>query len=283
MRVVARADDRLLLLAAPGRSFPGRTLVLPELLRTVRRGFLGRLLLPFPFLHGNDIRIRLKLGVDPQNDIAGLARAWEASGQHAKAEETIRTAIALRPDYWPFYASLARHYWQRGMLAEAETSYRKVLALTPENYWACNNLGGLLLAAGRRDEARGMFERSLALKPSYAAYSNLGTIAFGLGNWGEAVALYEHALALDDRDYQVWGNLGSAAHWLGGALQRERSAFSRAIALAERGLEVNPKDTEVLADIASYRAMLGEAGAARQGLVAIESAARRSRRSGAQS
>jgi len=205
---------------------------------------------------------------------AGLARVYELTDRHGEAAATYRTAIALKPDYWPLHSSLARHYWQRGMLAEAEAEYREVLVLTPENHWAFNNLGGLLLAAGRRAEAGEMFQRSLELHPTYAAYSNLGTIAFADSHWQEAARLYTHALALDDRDYQVWGNLGSAAHWMGGADVRATEAFTKAITLAERQLEVNPRDAEVRADIASYQAMLGHAAAARENLFAVEVQAR---------
>jgi serine/threonine-protein kinase len=206
--------------------------------------------------------------------LAGLARIYELTGRHADAEAALRTAIALKPAYWPLHSSLARHYWQRGMLAEAEAGYRAVLALTPENHWAVNNLGGLLLAAGRRGEAGELFRRSLELHPTYAAYSNLGTIAFAGGDWPQAARLYGHALALDDRDYQVWGNLGSATHWGGGADERAKEAFDRAVTLADRRLEVNPRDAEVRADVASYQAMLGRAAAARESLRAVEDAAR---------
>ncbi len=217
------------------------------------------------------------LSLEPANPtaLAGLARVHELAGRHAEAEATLRTALALKPGYWPLHASLARHYWQRGMLPEAEAEYRAVLALTPENHWAVNNLGGLLLAAGRWGEAGELFRRSVDMHPTYAAYSNLGTIAFAGGDWTEAARLYTHALALDDRDYQVWGNLGSANHWMGGADERAREAFGRAVTLAERRLEVNPRDAEVRADIASYQAMLGHAAAARESLRAVDDAGAR--------
>jgi SAM-dependent methyltransferase len=48
---------------------------------------------------------------------------------------------------------------------EAIKLYKQVLALQPDHAEACNNLGCVLLAQGRRDAASGCFERALVLLP----------------------------------------------------------------------------------------------------------------------
>jgi len=133
-----------------------------------------------------------------------------------------------------------------------------VIALAPENVWGYNNLAVLYFTLGRYAEARKMFERAVSLRPSYSFYSNLGTLAFIQRNWAEAVARFEQARALDDKDYVLWGNLGIAYHWLGEHEQQSRAALTKAIALTEQQLAVNPRDTAVLADLAGYHTLLGE-------------------------
>jgi SAM-dependent methyltransferase len=48
---------------------------------------------------------------------------------------------------------------------EAVKLYKQVLALKPDHAEACNNLGCVLLAQGKRDAARAWFERALVLVP----------------------------------------------------------------------------------------------------------------------
>src|SRR4029453_17157016 len=48
---------------------------------------------------------------------------------------------------------------------EAVKLYKQVLSLQPDHAEACNNLGCVLLAQGRRDAASGCFERALVLLP----------------------------------------------------------------------------------------------------------------------
>src|SRR5512132_1947829 len=57
--------------------------------------------------------------------------------------------------------------WQQhhGKPNEAIKLYKQVLALQPDHAEACNNLGCVLLAQGRRDAASECFERALMLVP----------------------------------------------------------------------------------------------------------------------
>jgi len=202
--------------------------------------------------------------------LRGLAGAYEKLGRFDEAEAAYKRAVAAQGELWPSHQSLARFYWRRSRFADAEAEYRKAMALDPTNEWLPNNLGALYFSAGRYDDARAMFERSLAIRATYAAYSNLGTLAFMRRDWSEAVAKYEQARALDDRDYALWGNIGIAYHWLRNHDRDAEQALRTAVTLAERALTVNPHDTGVLADLASYCATLGERDKARGYLREVE-------------
>jgi serine/threonine-protein kinase len=200
------------------------------------------------------------LEIDPKNSgaLSGLAKAFAALGKPEDAEETYKRAIALKPDDWLTYNRLGAFYVTHGRYEDAEKQHKKVIALTPENFWGYNNLAVLYYTLGRYAEARAMFERASSIRPSPMLFSNLGTLAFIQRDWHGAVTNFEQACKGDEKDYVPRGNLGIAYHWLGGHEPQSREALTKAIALAEQQLSVNPRDTAVLADLAGYHALLGE-------------------------
>jgi serine/threonine-protein kinase len=207
------------------------------------------------------------LALDPSNPdtLREKAAACQALGRTAEAESLYRRAVELRPAYWGNYSHLGAFYYRHGRYAEAEAGFRKVVELTPDNPRGYANLGQVLHSAGGRDdEAVAVLERSLALKPSYAAASNLGVIAFSRGRFAEAARAYEKALEYEKRDYRVWRNLGVSYYWAPGERAKAPEALARAISLGEEQLEVNPRDAALLVDLGDCHALLGHAARARE-------------------
>jgi serine/threonine-protein kinase len=188
----------------------------------------------------------------------GLAKAYESKGGLVEAEKTYQKAIALKPDYWGGYNDLGGFYHRHTRYEEAIDPFRRVVDLTPDNYRGYNNLGGIYYYLKRWPDARQMFERSLALKKTYATCSNLGTLYYKEGAYASAARTYETALDLNDKNYLVWGNLAAAYYWAPGEREKAKKAYQHAIELAEQVLTVNPKDADVLSQLAGYYAMVGE-------------------------
>jgi serine/threonine protein kinase/tetratricopeptide (TPR) repeat protein len=212
----------------------------------------------------------LKLNPSNAQALVELGRAYAKLQKAAEAEAAYRKAIALQPDYWLGYSRLARFYWLQSRHREAEQEYRKALELTPENYLLLNDLGALYFDLSRWDEARLMFERSAAAKPNYIAYSNLGTLGSRRGNSREAATMFEKALAIDDHDYVLWGNLGIEYQHISGQEAKARQALSKAIELAKKSLAVDPRDTQVVVDLANYHATLANRDQAQGYLKRVE-------------
>jgi Flp pilus assembly protein TadD len=103
-----------------------------------------------------------------------------------------------------------------------------------------------------------MLERSIAIRRTSETLSNLATAYFQLRRFSDAARSYEEAVQLDDRNYEVWGNLGDAYYWAPGSRSKAASAYERAIALANQSLSVNPRDANALGYLAEYHAMLGQ-------------------------
>jgi tetratricopeptide (TPR) repeat protein len=69
--------------------------------------------------------------------------------------------------------------------------------------------------------------------------------------------MYKSALEINDEDYRVWAALGESYYLTPGQEELVNETYYKAIILAEKQLEVNPNSQEVLADLASYNARLG--------------------------
>jgi serine/threonine-protein kinase len=208
------------------------------------------------------------LALEPTSDASyvGLGTAFEGLGRMSDAERTYQQAISLRSQYIAGYNWLGAFYHRHARYAEAIQLFSQVVRIAPDSYIGYSNLGGAYVETGDYEHAIPILSHSLAIRPTYLAYSNLGTAYFLEGRFEDAVRSYEGALNLDDRHYDVWGNLGDAYYWAPGRRDSSTAAYRRAIALATRQFEVNPSDAVLLSYIAQYRAMLGEKALALDGI-----------------
>lgn len=186
-----------------------------------------------------------------------LGRAQEALNRFGDAEGTYRKAILARPDDWQAYNTLGSFYAARSRWAEAEPAYRRVIELTPDNTRGYNNLGVAYFRLRRDDDAAKMWERSLAIRPTFSAASNLGTYYFTRGRYTDAARAFERAVALSPNDVRVWRNLAAALYWADGERPKARPAFERVVRLANDELKVNPRQPALLAALADAYSMLG--------------------------
>jgi tetratricopeptide (TPR) repeat protein len=197
--------------------------------------------------------------LDPVSDEAyrRLAGVYQNLNQLDKAEETYRRAISSRPEYSRGYSSLGVFYISQAEYEKAQAMFEKAISLRPDGYRNYNNLGAVLLYEGKDEEATRTLQKSIGIRPSYMAYENLGAAYLRLRKFDQAARNTQEALKLDDSDYQTWGNLGDA-YYYGGNKSSGMDSYKKAISMAEQRLKVNPRDTDVLSDLARYWAMLGD-------------------------
>ena len=196
--------------------------------------------------------------LDPVNDEAyrQLADAYRSMNQLGKAEECYKRRIEVRPQYWRGYSSLGVFYFGQAEYEKAQGMFEKSVALKPDSYRDYSNLGAVLLYEGKDEEATRALEASIAIRPSYMAYENVGAAYFRLRKFDQAARNTQEALKLDNADYQTWGNLGDA-YYYGGNKVAAVDVYRKAISRADDKLKVNPRDADVLSDLARYWAMLG--------------------------
>jgi serine/threonine protein kinase/Flp pilus assembly protein TadD len=200
----------------------------------------------------------IQLEPSDDNPYIGLAATYEKLGKTQDAEVTYRRAIQLRPSYPLAYNRLGEFQIKYGQYQDAAEMFKQVIALAPDSFAGYNNLGDAYLLQGQYSDAVPMLERSIAIRRTSETLSNLATAYFQLRRFSDAARSYEEAVQLDDRNYEVWGNLGDAYYWAPGSRSKAASAYERAIALANQSLSVNPRDANALGYLAEYHAMLGQ-------------------------
>ncbi|MGB7601704.1 MAG: protein kinase [Candidatus Sulfotelmatobacter sp.] len=197
--------------------------------------------------------------LDPVNDQAyhHLAEAYQNLNQIDKAEETYKREISVRPEFWRGYSALGAFYFNQAEYDKAQAMFEKAIAIRSTSYHDYSNLGATLLYEGKDDEATRVLEKSIAIRPSYQAYESLAVAYFRLRKFDQAARTTQEALKQDDTDYQTWGNLADA-YYYGGNKRSAVESYKKAISLAEQRLKINPRDSDVLSDLASYWSMLGD-------------------------
>jgi serine/threonine-protein kinase len=210
--------------------------------------------------------------LDPANGDAyrELARTQELIGSYDDAEATYRKALAARPDDWQGYNSLGGFYIGRGRWADAEAAYQAVVKLTPDNTRGYNNLGVTYFRLKRPDDAARTWEQSIAIRPTFSATSNLGSLYYAGGRYTEAARAFERAVELQPNDLRLWRNLAATLYWAPGEREKSRPAYEKAIELGEADRKVNPRQPQLLAQLADSYSMLDRRPEAMAAAAAVE-------------
>jgi Tfp pilus assembly protein PilF len=171
--------------------------------------------------------------------------SWLQSGIYANAETLYRATIARNAACWLAYNNLGLVLAASGRLDEAIVQYGNALAIRPNDAEAHNNLGNALLRKSKVDEAIAQFRQALELKPDFAAvHNNLGEALLRQGHVEEALASFETYLDAKPNDAKAHNDLGIA-------LLRHGNV-GEAIGQYRRALEIEP-------DFAAAHINLGEA------------------------
>jgi Flp pilus assembly protein TadD len=130
-------------------------------------------------------------------------------GRFAEAEQVLRRAVRV-PDAAAEY-NLGLSLDRQGRWDEARGHYERALALDPFHARALNNLAVGTAQRGDIPAARQLHARALQAAPDDAEVrSNAATTMLMDGRTADAIALLEEALALDPASADVHNNLGVA-------------------------------------------------------------------------
>lgn len=220
-------------------------------------------------------------------------------GRFAEAEQAYRALVARYPDALPGVMGLGCALRKQQRLDEALPWLRKATEIAPDMGLAHHNLGGVLLAMGRVEEARAAYERGVAtgnfpvdlliqlgslhadqgrleealhvfalatrLQPDHASgWQWAGIMLYRMERHAEAEPFLSRALELDPDNGRGWSALGTVLRFLDRTEESCR-AHRRAVALS-------PNDPNIWhnAGIAFARLHLEEAVAAFRRAIALD-------------
>ena len=192
-----------------------------------------------------------------------LGRAYLTNGKKDEALQALETAIAINPYHWVNHGQLGYAHLTLGDYEKAAEAFRKSIDLDPENFSGHNDLGAAYLLAGRYAESAASFQNALAVKPNPDTYTNLGLALAYTGKKSEAVPMFEKAVEMQPSRELYVGNLADGYLWTG---QKEKAlqTYRRAIELAQKDLEVNPRNALTRSRLAFFYSQIGQHDRARR-------------------
>jgi len=192
-----------------------------------------------------------------------LGRAYLSTGRGEQAVQAYRRAVAVNPYHWVNSDTLGAALLQLGRYDEAIAAFAKVIELAPNNVNGYNDIGAAYLRTARFPDAIAAFKKALTLQEIPNTYTNLGIAYADAGQFSEAVPMFEKAAAMQPGAEVFAGNLADGYRWAG-ERQKASAAYDRAIGLALKALQVNPRDANTKGNLALYYAKKGDPTSARR-------------------
>ena len=166
----------------------------------------------------------------------GLGILWKMLGaalfnQGKDALAALQTAAKLQPRDPESQTNLGNVLRAQGRLDDAVSCHRRAIALKPDYADAHNNLGSALRDSKRLSQAAASYGKAISIKPDFAmAHMNLGDTLLALGQFDEAAQSYRRVLQLRPESVEALNNLGNALRD-SGQIEDAAASYRRAVAI----------------------------------------------------
>jgi tetratricopeptide (TPR) repeat protein len=189
------------------------------------------------------------LGDQPKSAWAWYALGYAYYGEHKIGESIKALAQSLQLDIKnpEAHKVLGRDMMLIGRFDAARIEFQQGIRYDPKSAELHYNLGKLYSIQDNWAQAKTCFERAIALNSSFMeAYDGLGLALESLGDKNEATVKYQKAIDLAEQQHARF----SAAHVNMSALYNTSGDPKKALAFAQRALEVNPQSDRALFQMA---------------------------------
>jgi tetratricopeptide (TPR) repeat protein len=170
------------------------------------------------------------------------ATMYERQGQFESALKEYQAAAQLDAKSADAHLGLANMYVKLRRLPEAETALRQYIEFDPHNSAARVQLGRVLLAENKTEDALAFLESSLQMASDSGAQRELASMYFEAGKYDKAEAAYRVVLQREPNDAAAHAGLGAAL------LRLKRTADAQKELLT--ALRLDPKLGEAYGDLA---------------------------------
>ncbi len=202
----------------------------------------------------DDLAIRIQYGEfllarqEGERAAAAFQAVIDALEQDGRLDEVRQRAVAdadgpAPVELWRAWIGLARAWQQRGEYDQALAAAEAGEALRPDTPAFALQIGDILRAAGRSDEALAAYQRAADFATSTAAFNRMGDLYLRLSQPDRALAAYEAALALSVDDADALLGLARAYAQRGGGV--DQADFANAEARLQRAAQLSPGNANV--------------------------------------
>jgi tetratricopeptide (TPR) repeat protein len=163
---------------------------------------------------------------------ASLAERGETTAAIELFEATLERVGPPSKEVVAFYNNYANALRRAERYPAAEKLLRELVSIAPEAWQPWHNLGQMLRALGRLDDAAAAMQRAVSREPGFAPnHGVLGDILMRLGRLDEADSALQRCIELGGRSEPgVWTTIGATYRFLG-RLDEAREAFEHVLAL----------------------------------------------------
>lgn len=159
----------------------------------------------------------------------GMAQSFLAIGSMENAEEYLRRTLEASPSHERALAELAAICWLTGRDSEGDQLQAKLDKGSEWSQYSYRSLAGMLMDAGRNDEAVGAMKKAIDAGAHDAAlYVSVGDWNFGRKQYAAARADYEGAVKAGTDTAAEWKKLGYAREQTGD-LKGAEDAYRRSL------------------------------------------------------
>jgi tetratricopeptide (TPR) repeat protein len=206
-------------------------------------------------------RRAVALGVSEETAYLELASLYAERGEAARAAEVQRQLVQRFPGSADAHYVLAEGMLGRGDLARAESELRAALAIDPDHVEACRELGRLLLADGRVDQAAEVVKVGYLRTGQVLLAGLWADVEVAAGHPEAAEAIYGRLVEGPRRPIRVGSQAPGAERTLAvGWLLVERHQGGRALAMLDEFGKREPEVSTQPAWLLLRGAALAEAG-----------------------
>jgi TolB-like protein/DNA-binding winged helix-turn-helix (wHTH) protein/tetratricopeptide (TPR) repeat protein len=172
----------------------------------------------------------------------------------AVVKKLVDRALVLDPGLGEAYAARSNLY-ENTEVGAIEADLRRAIALNPSYSDAFEQLGMLLTATGRYDEAFFMIDQARSLNPLWPRHHHMKAFLHAdLGQWQQARALEWEALRLEPR--YSWALIGL------GRIEAFQGNFAEGLRYMEQGYSLDPDNQHLAQRLAIYYLAAGDLRAA---------------------
>ena len=202
---------------------------------------------------------RLALERDPLHaaTLSQLGFLQYGLNRNQEAQETFERAIKARPCFPRAHRDAGIYHFFRGDYAAMRRNFLVMTELVPNDYLSFYLLGAAYFEEGDYLNSEKAFFRSLEIKQTPGGFENLATLYYYDQRYSDSIAMCRKALEFKPDGFTTWRTLAAASKFAPGYEDSVRPAFENAMGLLQIQLERYPSQPDLMADHASFCAILG--------------------------